>query len=163
MLLSNFKISFQSHGSSVCIIKPEDEQIHFTHPAKVALIASTSDKLCAQASQLMQQFATEQGIKKYLLLNEGYVAAIGVQAVKKAIRPQSRMDGNLSGGATIVHSCGAWFAGHCPTPSYLSQKHAIQRVASIYPWPIRHSYQSARRATDTGTRRKRQFLLTHRD
>ena len=87
MLLSNFKISFQSHGSSVCIIKPEDEQIHFTHPAKVALIASTSDNLCAQASQLMQQFATEQGIEKYLLLNEGYVAAIGVQAVKKAIRP----------------------------------------------------------------------------
>ena len=87
MLLSNFKISFQSHGSSVCIIKPEDEQIHFTHPAKVALIASTSDKLCAQASQLMQQFATEQGIEKYLLLNEGYVAAIGVQTVKKAIKP----------------------------------------------------------------------------
>ena len=87
MLLSNFKISFQSHGSSVCIIKPEDEQIHFTHPAKVALIASTSDKLCAQASQLMQQFATEQGIEKYLLLNEGYVAAIGVQAAQKNINP----------------------------------------------------------------------------
>lgn len=80
MPLSNFKISISSDGKSILILEPKDyEYLNIFSSKGSTLIASTSNTIDDYAKECIKQFALNNGIERYLCINEAFISAEGAK------------------------------------------------------------------------------------